>query len=102
MEKKILAVIILVILLFFVAFSLRKRKGISNLLLGMAAVLASLLVVEFVYRVFIKKQNAADTVKPQSLYVADSLLGYRYNEPSIYNVVNSFPKGDTLYNTSYT
>lgn len=102
MEKKILAVIILVILLFFVAFSLRKRKGISNMLLGMTAVLASLLVVEFVYRVFIKKKDATDTVLPQTLYVYDSVLGYTFNKPSIYSVVNRFPNGDTVYNTSYT
>src|SRR5690242_18443286 len=102
MEKKILAVIILVILLFFVAFSLRKRKGISNLLLGITAVLASLLVVEFVYRVFIKKKDGTDTIQPQPLYVYDSVLGYTFNKPSIYSVVNRFPNGDTVYNTTYT
>lgn len=102
MEKKILALITLVLVLFFVAFFLRKRKGISNLLLGMATVLASLLVVEFVYRVFIKKQDASDAVQPHSLYIRDSVLGYTYNTPAVYSVINSFPKGDTVYNTSYT
>lgn len=72
------------------------------MLLGMAAVLASLLVVEFVYRVFIKKKDGTDTVQPQTLYVYDSVLGYTYSKPSIYTVVNRFPNGDTVYNTSYT
>lgn len=102
MEKKVLAIIAVVVLLFFVAFALRKRKGISNLLLGITAVLASLLVVEFVYRVFIKKKDASDLVQPRTLYVYDSVLGYVYNEPAIYSVVNRFPKGDTVYNTTYT
>lgn len=102
MEKKILALITLVLLLFFVAFSLRKRKGISNLLLGTAAVLASLLVVEFGYRTFIKKKDATDNMHPFSLYAADSLLGYKNNLPALYKVINSFPNGDTVYNTSYT
>ena len=67
-----------------------------------ASVLVTLLFIEFGYRTFIKKKDATDKVHPFSFYVADSLLGYKYNQPALYKVLNSFPNGDTVYNTAYT
>ena len=67
-----------------------------------ASILVTLLFIEFGYRKFIKKDDATDKVHPFSLYVADSLLGYKYNQPASYKVLNSFPNGDTVYNTAYT
>ncbi len=67
-----------------------------------ASVLLSLLLIEFGYRTIIKKKDSTDKVYPFSLYVNDSLLGYKFNGPAVFNVLNSFPNGDIVYNTSYT
>lgn len=64
--------------------------------------MASLLFIEFGYRLFFKKKHATDKVHPFSLFTPDSLLGYKYNQPATYTVVNSFTGGDTVFNTSYT
>jgi hypothetical protein len=102
MEKKLLVVIVTAFLLFIIAFAFRKRKFVSNLLFAGAGILAMLLIIEFAYRIFLKKKDAADKISPFSLYSRDSALGYKNNQPATYNVVNSFPGGDTVYNTSYT
>jgi hypothetical protein len=102
MEKKILALIALGLLLFFLSYKFRSRKSLSNLLMAGASVLVTLLFIELVYRKLIKKKDATDHMHPFSLYVPDSLLGYKNNQPALYKVVNSFPNGDTVYNTSYT
>jgi hypothetical protein len=102
MEKKIIVLITFTLLLFYLSFTYRNRKLLSNVLMAFASTLATLLCIEFAYRVFIKKKDASDTFHPFSLYVQDSLLGYKNNQPSIYSVVNRFPDGDTIYNTSYT
>jgi hypothetical protein len=102
MEKKILALMALGGLLFFLSYALRKRKLLSNILMTAVSVLVTLLVIEFGYRTFIKKKDATDKMHPFSLYIADSLLGYKNNQPALYTVLNSFPNGDTVYNTTYS
>jgi hypothetical protein len=103
MEKKILVLIAFTLLLFYCAYKGRNRKLLSNALMAGAATLASLLVVEFAYRLFFKKKYATDKVHPfNTLYAPDSLLGFKNNQPSTYKVVNSFDGGDTVFNTSYT
>lgn len=102
MEKKILALIAFGCLLFVLSYVFRRRKFFSNILMTAASVLTTLLIVEFVYRTFIKKPNATDKIQPFNLYAPDSLLGYKNSQPTVYKIVNSFPGGDTVYNTSYT
>lgn len=102
MEKKLLVVVILTLTLFLLARMARKRKAIRILLIACASLLTLLLVLEAGYRVFIKKKDARDTVQPNSLSVPDSLLGYKHNQPATYSVINRFPDGDTVFNTSYT
>jgi hypothetical protein len=102
MEKKILAIIIFTFLLFFLSYTFRNRKLLSNTLIAGASLLTTLLFLEFAYRAFIKKKDATDKVHPFSLFITDSLLGYKNNQPTIYTLVNSFPGGDPVYNTSYT
>lgn len=102
MEKKILVLIAFNLLLFYFAYKSRNRKLLSNVLVAGAATLASLLFIEFGYRLFFKKRYATDKVHPFMLYAPDSLIGYKYNQPLTYTVVNSFAGGDTVFNTSYT
>jgi hypothetical protein len=102
MEKKILALMALGGLLFFLSYTLRNRKFISNIFMAGASVLLTLLVVEFAYRTLFKKKDATDKMHPFSLYMPDSLLGYKNNKPALYKVLNSFPNRDTVYNTSYS
>ena len=102
MEKKILAVIVFSLLLFFLSYVCRNRKFLSNVLMAGASTLTILLFVEFVYRTFFLQKMATDNVRPVSLYMPDSLLGYKYNQPSVYTIVKSFSGEDTVYNTSYT
>lgn len=102
MEKKILAVIVVTLLLFFLSYLCRNRKFLSNVCMTCASALAMLLIVEFGYRTVIKKKNRTDSIHPFRLYAPDSLLGIKYNQPSIYSIVNCSSGGDTVYNTSYT
>ncbi len=102
MEKKILAVIVLTLLLFFLAFALRNRKLFSNILLGLAAMLATLLVVEFAYRLFFKKKDLVSSWTPKNIFEPESELGYTYSEPAVYTQLKRTPNGDTIYNAAYT
>jgi hypothetical protein len=102
MEKKILAIIIFTFLLFYLSYTFRNRKLLSNTLIACASLLITLLFLEFVYRTFFIKKVATNKVHPFSIYIPDSLLGYKNNQPATYTLVNSFPGGDTVFNTSYT
>ncbi len=84
MEKKILVVIALTVFLFFLAFALRNRKVLSNIILGLAAMLSTLLVVEFTYRLFFKKKELVSSWTPHNIFEPETALGYTYGKPSVY------------------
>lgn len=102
MEKKILVVIALTVFLFFLAFALRNRKLFSNILLGLAAMLATLLVVEFAYRLCFKKKDLVSSWTPKNIFEPEASLGYTYSNPAVYTQLKTSPNGDTIYNATYT
>jgi hypothetical protein len=90
MEKKILVLIAFNLLLFFLSYKTRKHKTISNGLMVMASALLTMLVIEFVYRVFLKPKPPIQTSNPAPLYIQDPLLGYKHNHAALYNKISVF------------
>jgi hypothetical protein len=100
MDKKIIFLILLLLTLGICVYKTRKQKKISNLFLGFFSLLFLLLVIEFVYRNFLKGKKMVSTVN--SYYQYDSLMGYKFKDTGALAAIEYYVGGDTIYNTDYT
>lgn len=97
---KITFTVLLLVALFVLAFYLRKRRLLSNLILIFVACAGIVLTIEFVYRKFIRKPSVHTiSFLPQ---VRDSVLGLRIEKAGEFSAINIYENGDTVFNVRYT
>jgi len=100
MEKSLIFLILILIALGFAVYKTRKRRKITNVFLCLFVTLFFLLLIEFVYRNFLKEKRIYSIVN--SYFQYDSLMGYKFKDTGKLKATEYFIGGDTIYNTYYT
>lgn len=103
MNIYLVILILLLPLLFVVAFLLRRWKWISGLSLMAGVILLVLLLAELSYRWFFKPAaNVSYSECGENCYQQDTLLGFKPGMPGQWKIATVLPGNDTNVNTKYT
>lgn len=100
MTKPIIFLFLLLIVLGWLTYNMRSKKGVSGFFLALFVTLFFLLLSEFLYRSFFKPAQIRSTVNGYFRY--DSLMGYKFKDTGRLTATEYFINGDTIYNTIYT